>query len=155
AATLYYRLALVASGRLLDEERAIHALREAVTLSPDHYPARRALGKLYAKRERFTDLVGLLADEAEHSMDAQHKAARYWRIGDLFERRLHDPERALESYERAQAALPGYEPAWKGLGRMCDALSRWQDLVQAYERELAYVRDREEQVDRLSRIAQI
>src|SRR5262249_7738076 len=65
AAALSYGLGKVCAGRLHDEDRASRALREAVALAPDHHPARRALGKLYFRRERWPELIGLLADEAE------------------------------------------------------------------------------------------
>ena len=155
AAALSYRLGKICGGRLHDEERAIRALREAVALAPDHHPARRALGKLYFRRERWPDLVGLLAEEADLTHDPERKAARFWRIADLFERKLADLERAVEYYERALATLPGYAPAIKGLGRAYDALGRASDLVQVYERELAFTRDREEQGLTLLRIAQL
>jgi tetratricopeptide (TPR) repeat protein len=155
AAALYYRLGRLCAGRMHDEDRAIRALREAVALAPDHHPARRALGKLYSRRERYTDLIGLLADEAEQSSDPERRAARYYRIADLYERKLGDGEHALEWYEKALSALPAYAPALRGLGRVCDSLGRASDQVQVYERELAYTRDRDEQSQLLVRIGQL
>src|SRR5262249_15614221 len=120
AASLLYRFGQVCLGRLYGEERANTAFRATLAPAPEHQPVRRALGTVYARRERFADLIELLDDEAERTPDPARKASQLYRIGDLFERKLADLERAQNTYERALAAHAGYDPALAGLARVCD-----------------------------------
>jgi tetratricopeptide (TPR) repeat protein len=153
ASALYYRLGLVATNRLGDVDWAARAFREAIDLTPDHHPARRALGKLLAESGRWRELSTLVEAEATETQDAERSAARLYVAAEIWERKLNDHGHARALYERALVALPGYDPAQKGVARCASALGDIQGLAEAYERELVVAIDHDEEMFLLSRIA--
>jgi len=155
SAVLYVRLAQIKHERLQQVDQAIDALRQAITMAPDNLPARKMLGRLYTRLERFDELLGLLSDEQEAYSDPDHRASIAFRRGNLYETKLADLERAAGSYEQALLSKPGYRPAMRGLTRVYGALGRFEDLVASLERELGLNADREEKVLLLRRISDI
>lgn len=155
SAVLHARLGQIKHERLQDNEGAVEALRQAVTLAPDNIPARRLLGRLYVREERWEELLGLLSDELEIFSDPGHRAAIAFRIGSLYESKIHDLERAAEAYELSLNIHPGFRPALRGVSRVYGELGRHEDLVASFERELALTPDREEKVLLLRRISDI
>jgi tetratricopeptide (TPR) repeat protein len=154
SSVLAYRLGQVRLVRLHDVDGAIVALRQAVTLAPDNVPARHLLGRLYARRERWDELVGLLSDELDLFTDVQRRATTAYRIGELFETKLNDLDRAIESYEQALGFSPGFRPALRAISRVFGRLERYEDLVAVYEKQLAHT-DRDERIHILRRISEL
>ncbi|MCA9669324.1 MAG: tetratricopeptide repeat protein [Myxococcales bacterium] len=155
ATVIAYRLGAVRLEHLDDAVGAVAALRHAVRLSPDHTPARQLLGRLYARLERWDDLVELLRSEMQIYSDPGRRAATLFRIGDLQENRAGDPERAIEAYEQALALIPGYRPAMRAISRVYRTLERHEDLIAIYESELSQVESREQKILLLRRIAEL
>lgn len=155
AAELYSWLARVRLHQQDDPDGALEALQQAVALSPDHTPARRMLGQLYLQRERYEDLILLLAKEVDLFADNRRRAATYYRMGDILEHKLQDPHRAEEAYRRALMVTPGYRPAIHGLSRVILSLGRYHDLLSIYQRIVDSIEDHGEKIRILHQIAEI
>lgn len=155
SAVLFARLGQVRLQRLHDPEGAIEALRQAITLCPEHVPARRTLGRLYARQDRHDELPGLLSDELEIYTDPGRRASISYRIGSLYEHRLGDLEQAAAAYAQALAEQAGFRPAVRGLSRVYDRLERHEDLISLTEQELAGATSREDRILLLRRISAI
>jgi tetratricopeptide (TPR) repeat protein len=153
SAVLFTRLGQIRHERLQDSTGAVDALRQATTLSPDSLPAHKLLGRLYARLERWEELLGLLSDELETFSDPIHRAAIAYRVGNVYETRLSSLELAADAYTQALEFQPGFRPALRGVSRVYIALDRYEDLVASYERELGQTADREERLLLLRRIS--
>ncbi len=155
AGLLGLRLARVRLERLHDGDAATLALEQAVATAPTLGPARAMLGRLYARRERWTKLCELLRGELEQSDAPERLAATHYRIGDIAEQRLGDLSTAREAYQRALESLPGYRPAVRALSRVYRRLELWQELIELYERELQQADLRDDRIVILRRIAEL
>lgn len=154
-ALLGHRLARVRLERLHDVPTTIEALRAAVTAMPTQQAPRAMLGRLYARREHWDELVGLLREELELEDDRGRRCATLYRIADVYEQKLIDLPRARTAYEAALDLDSSYRPAVRGMSRVLRRLEQWEDLVALYERELAGLDQREERILVLRRISEL
>src|SRR5262249_7504677 len=69
--------------------------------------------------------------------DPRRKVEILQAIGELWEDRLFDLDRAAQSYERALALHPTYVPALKALGRIHRQKGHWHELVAMHRAEIA------------------
>ncbi|MBW2731846.1 MAG: tetratricopeptide repeat protein [Deltaproteobacteria bacterium] len=152
-AVFAYNLGRVRWERLHDGPGAVAALKDSVRMAPRHLPARSMLGRLCARREAHSDLLTLFAEEMEIFEDPGRRAATAFRMGDIHEQKLDDPQQALENYQLALTIVPSYRPAMRGVSRVFLALERLEDLVATFEQELTLVSDHEDQIRLLERIA--
>ena len=85
-------------------DKAIESLRQAIQLNPDRAAYYNELGMVYRREGKF--------DEARHSyskaveVDATYANAQL-NLGILYDLYLHDPEKALQHYERYRELAPG------------------------------------------------
>ena len=78
-------------------------------------PTLQALGALYRTAERWSDLADMDLREAERIADPERRAARYYEVADLVERRLGDQPHAISLYERCLDLVPGHRAAFAAL----------------------------------------
>ena len=135
---LYFRIGGIWNEQLNNREAAIRAYEEAVRLAGDHLPSVRALQRLYTERGDVARLAELLEMEAEFLTDPKEQAALLCRLGELYERKLDRPDRALEVAQRAVAIAPDYRPALVDLARLYEAADDPERQV-AVSRRLAEV----------------
>lgn len=101
-----------------DLEAACRVLTSAVVDSPDDGVALRRLGHAYEARGQIEELVQVLGRAVRLTPDAYGKAALLTQIGGLMEGELGRPDQALEAYQAALRAVPGYLPAVQSLGTL-------------------------------------
>lgn len=73
-----------------DLDRAIDAYQRMLTFTSGYLPALRSLGRLYAKTQRWQDLVAINSEEAQIIGDQNQIVALFYRNGDILESRLQD-----------------------------------------------------------------
>ncbi|MBK6846896.1 MAG: tetratricopeptide repeat protein [Proteobacteria bacterium] len=153
AAELGTRLARLRADQLQDVDGAL-AILQGLGAATLHDPsACTLLGRLFAQQGRHQDLVALLTAEFELTQDPARQAEIVYRIGDLLEHRLHDLPGAAQAYGRALELGAQHRPAMRGLSRVWALLGRREDLIGAYEQQIATSTDREEKLLLLRRIA--
>jgi hypothetical protein len=69
-----------------------------VDADPENLTSIRALDRLFSQSERWTDLVGVLAREAEITPSAEEVLEVKYRLGRVLQSKLGDVERALVAY---------------------------------------------------------
>ena len=129
AAGLLFRVGELLEHRIGDERGAVAAYREALTLSPEHLAALRALARLYRQRGEWEELVEVLQTEAALCAAPQRRVALLLELADLRETRLSDAASALEAHEEILRLSPGFAPSARAIDRLLAAEGRWQDLV--------------------------
>jgi golgin subfamily B member 1 len=137
-------------GRPVD---AIVAWEQVLDLIPDSSRASEALELLYSQSERWHDLTDLVERRLGFAFTVEEAVRLRYRLGQLCETQLHDPERAVENYSAALGGDPGHDGAREALERYLDdagirtgaaevlepiyvARQDWPRLVRIYEIKL-------------------
>jgi tetratricopeptide (TPR) repeat protein len=98
---MLYVLAQVYDRELGDVGKAIETYQGILDLDADELPAIQSLDRLYGQAERWYDLLGNLERQVELSETTGETVALKYRIGHLWQIRLGDVARAIDSYREA------------------------------------------------------
>lgn len=123
-------------------EQAIEAYQQVLQLAPDHGAARRTLEKLYERTERWRDLCELLRSNLDYA-EGYERVDLMFRMGELHETRLNEPEKAVDQYEGVLAEQPTHLRAQQALSRLLGVPGQRQRIAAIleplYEKQGAYV----------------
>lgn len=158
--------ALAEAARLCAEELgraedAIMAWEQVLEITPENKEAVESLEALYQEGQRHHDLVDLLERRLGFAFTVEEAVALRYRLGELHENELHDPEGAVENYSAALGGDPGHAGATEALERFLDdagtrnaaaevlepiyvAQQDWLKLVRIYEIKLESSADADE-----------
>lgn len=129
------KIATIYEDRIKDLPGAIDRLKRVRELSPDHLPTMRALGRLYDKSGKWTELLELNDHEARLASDTKQVISLAHRNAELIEEQLKDRPGAIQAWERVLQLSPAYLPALRALGRLYGQDGRWEALVRMYRTE--------------------
>ncbi|TMQ02448.1 MAG: hypothetical protein E6J91_51905, partial [Deltaproteobacteria bacterium] len=99
--SMLYVLAQVYDRELGDVAKAIETYQGILDLDADELPAIQSLDRLYGQAERWYDLLGNLERQVELAEVTSETVALKYRVGHLWQIRLGDVARAIESYREA------------------------------------------------------
>ncbi|HUJ57084.1 MAG TPA: hypothetical protein VLX92_01265, partial [Kofleriaceae bacterium] len=105
---MLYVLAQVYDRELGDVGKAIETYQGILDLDADELPAIQSLDRLYGQAERWYDLLGNLERQVELSESSGETVGLKYRIGHLWQLRLGDVARAIESYREALEMDPSH-----------------------------------------------
>ncbi len=114
-----------------DPERAVAAWEDLRSLRPDHLPALRALGRLYAAAGQWGPVAEGFRAQAAAARDPAQAAELLFRAAELQERRLGRPDAAVPLYREVLLLLPAHLPALQALCRLHRARGEYADLSEA------------------------
>src|SRR5690606_26599074 len=86
-------------------------------LAPDHEPSRNALERLYRQRERHRDLAALLSEKLL-AVDGKEAIELALELGQIYERHIQEPGRAVDHYEQVLERNPRNLNAQEALERL-------------------------------------
>jgi tetratricopeptide (TPR) repeat protein len=171
---MLYVLGQVHDRELGDIGKAIETYQGVLDLDPDELPAIQALDRLYGQAERWYDLLQILERQVELAGTTNEGVALKYRIGQLWQHKLNDLARAIESYKEALAmdyqhqetlvALDGLLHADEGepavmaarvLEPIYQTAAEFERLVDVLEVMVRYAEDPVAKVDLLHRIAEL
>ena len=115
-----------------DPDLAIRAYQDVIDLDPSHLASRRALERLYRRTERWRDLAALLQKELDEA-EGQDKLDLTHELGELFEKRIGEPVRAVDQYEAVLNEQPTNLRAQEALERLIDDRSQRQRVAAILE----------------------
>ncbi|MBK8169636.1 MAG: tetratricopeptide repeat protein [Sandaracinaceae bacterium] len=150
-----HRLGQLSEDRLNNETAAMGFHEAALQLSPSYVPSLQALGKIYTRGERWSQLIAINLAEAGASDDARRRAAAHARVADIFENQLKQIEDAAEHHSRALALVPGYATSFKALSRIYGELGKHRELIELYERALDGPSDNDRSITYLFKIGSV
>ncbi len=138
-------------------EEAIAPLEEAVQLMPEYTPAVQALGRLYTRLELWESLAALFEAEARLDEDKSVAAEKLFKLAEIQELKLEEPERAITTLMRLLEWRPDYQPGRKYLEQLLQSRERWAELIELYEEEIDLLgaHDEDQKVFLLGRIGMI
>jgi tetratricopeptide (TPR) repeat protein len=129
------RLARVCHERLGDDEAAITALEAARLLDPADPPMLDLLGPLYAKHERWENLVGMYEGAAEAATETPRRAQAHAQAAEVLER-IGRSAAATLHHERALDLDPQRLGSMRALERLYVQAQAHRKRVDLYERFL-------------------
>ncbi|MCB9569168.1 MAG: tetratricopeptide repeat protein [Myxococcales bacterium] len=135
---------------------AIELYRQVLTIDDADPSALDALEKLYIQTEDWNELkeiyrrkVELAATDPEIQRQVLHV------LGQVYEYRLADRERAIETYEQVLNLEPHDYAAIEALDRLYGQVERWPDQLQILQRAVELNGDREQQISLRFRIGNL
>ena len=140
-ARLHRDVAEVYAARLHDDDSAIRHYEAALAIHPTDAATARALARLYIERERWRETGRLYVNEAAATADPARKAALLFKVAEIAERRIGDPDLATARCREALAAEPSYQPALDALARLCEGRGDLEELVVVLERRFGMTQD--------------
>jgi tetratricopeptide (TPR) repeat protein len=155
SAALHYKTGELYEQRIGRDDEAIAAYRRALVADPRHRPALHALERKLTEKGRWDELVKLLEAPLPATTPADERARVAFRIGEVYENRLKQVDKARTAYEQSLAALPEFRPAREGLTRLLTLSRDWKRLVEELEREAKAVQDPSIAVAALLRQAEV
>jgi tetratricopeptide (TPR) repeat protein len=133
ASSLLVRMATIAEADLLDQDRACEYLERALAKAPNNAQIATALGNLYERAERHTELLALLRERAGLERQGKARAEIYRRIARLLAQQLADPRAAAEAYVKVNEQGDDHE-AWAYLADRAREADDATALTQALSR---------------------
>ena len=135
------RVYLFKLGRLEEDDlgvpaHAVATYRRILELEPHHLEALHALQRSAERAGLWPDLASGLETEASITRDPAALLGLWHRIGEVYERRIHDPVAAQGWYRKVLERDDCHVPTQRSLARMYNALGRWDELIEIYKLEL-------------------
>ncbi|HEU5061195.1 MAG TPA: tetratricopeptide repeat protein, partial [Kofleriaceae bacterium] len=145
---------------------------QVLELLPDSREAAEALEGLYTQSERWHDLTDLIERRLGFAFTVEEAVRLRYRLGQICEIHLHDPDRAVENYSAALGGDPGHGDATRALERFLDdpgtraeaaevlepiyvSHQNWPRLVRIYEIKLESATDPGERLQLMRYIARL
>ncbi len=122
--------------KLGEDKRARELYADVVAHDPGHVRATEALARLSEKAGDFRTLVKLLERRAEGEKGSE-KADALARVAEVYEDHLDDLGEAMRKFEAALVADAAHVPSLKGLDRIYSRTSRYKELLENLERQVA------------------
>lgn len=152
---LLTKVAEVAESHLDNIEIAVGAWEEILHISPDHPIAYSALGRLYARTERWNQLIELNLRELDLIQDPEEASALLVRTAEIAIGYLGDDARGEALLRDALERVPDYLPGLEALGRLYLRGGRWDDLIDMTDHQLMATHDEREILRQLGSLAEI
>jgi tetratricopeptide (TPR) repeat protein len=133
---LFLAMAQLWAGPLADENQAVAAYRQALEADASTLDALVALEKLHRRGEQWPELIDVLQRKAGVIEETEQVIALKHQIGQLFEERLGDGQRAIETYKEILAVDPQNVPALKALERLYEKTGQMEAYLDVLEQQL-------------------
>ncbi|WP_395857165.1 Adventurous gliding motility protein K [Cystobacter fuscus] len=135
AAALIHKIGELYEHRLKDESQAVASYQEVLTLAPSHFPALRALARLYKAKGAWESLIEVLRSEAANRTDPMERANALYHAATIWEDQLKRPDMAIEVFQEVLRLAPGHTATLRALERLFLADEDVKELVALLDRE--------------------
>lgn len=152
---LLRELAEIYQRRLSRTHDAIDSLLRLRDLMPEDVSILRELGELYGLVGRWSKVIEMLGRVGEIAGGSNDARDALRRIGEIYERELELPDRAIDAYSQLVAQWPDDAEAYAALDKLLDAHARWNELSDILRRRAGLTRDPEARARLLRRRASI
>lgn len=170
---ILYQMGAVYERELNDRAKAIDTYQRVLELDPDDLEALGRLDVLHQASGNWTELLGVLSQEAELTANAEEAIGYQYRVAEIYDQKLHDVERAVELYQQILNIQPGHAATLAALERIKDSQSaasiaaanvlepvyesigEYQKLIGVLEVQVANADDAFTKVELLHRIASL
>src|SRR4029079_14225396 len=130
-----YRAAQLYQEVLGEADKAIEVFQQVLSVDETDQTALRQLEGLYVQSGRWSDLKNVYGKMAELASEPSEKKARLFVLGQVYDRELNDPERAIDVYTSIMDIDPEDYDAAQALDRLFLQTQRWYDLLAVLARQ--------------------
>jgi tetratricopeptide (TPR) repeat protein len=130
-----------------DEEAAVVAYRQALEFDPMNREALESLERLHTKLDQPAELLAVYERMLELSTDYRERVRVLFRSAGIWEDKYQNPANADACVEAVLSIDQTNLQAIKTLIRLRRTQERWEDLIVAYERQLALATSPQEQAE--------
>lgn len=141
--------------RLGNVDEAIETYRQVLEADGHNLRALKGLERLYSRKERWQDLLGVLEKQYEVVTTEKERISILLRVAAMWEEEFVKPEKAAERLEQVVEIDPSNDAALRGLERLYRNLQRWDRLIDTYERHVAATPDRTEKQELYAAIGDV
>jgi tetratricopeptide (TPR) repeat protein len=141
--------------RLGKSDRRVTFYKKALELEPDDRDALAALEVIFARDEKYTDLLEVYRKKAEIAEEPDERLQILFRIASIHEEMLSQPTEAIRAYGEVLAQDADNLAALRALDRLYVGGQHWQDLGDNLTRQLTLCDDDRERVPLLNRLASL
>ncbi|MCA9555109.1 MAG: tetratricopeptide repeat protein, partial [Myxococcales bacterium] len=153
--SVLHRSGVVFEEHLGNADGAISQYEKALTLNPTYLPALRSLGRLYAIKERWEDLLGMYRRELDVARSDEVKTQLLFRCVDIQLEKLGDQARAAQTLEQILDLAPGNLAALRALAELHARSQDHEALVDVLRREASTVETSQEKANLLMQAAEL
>ncbi|MFI5290454.1 MAG: hypothetical protein ACHQ17_12430, partial [Polyangia bacterium] len=150
---LHLDMAELWEGPLADQAQAVASYRAALENDPTTLDALKALDRLYRRNEQWPDLIEVLSKKAAVIEDTEEVVQLKHQIGTLYEERLGDGQRAIESFKEILAVDPQNVHALKALERLYEKTGEMEAYLDVLEQQLDVSGTDDERISLYERMA--
>ncbi len=137
-----------------DVDGAIVDYEKALTLNPTYLPALRSLGRLYAKKGRFEDLVTMYRRELDVTRSLEQRLQLLFRSADVLAEQIKAPERSAAVLQEILELEPSNLPALRALAAIHAKEGSFEALADVLVKEANSVTDTKEKATLLIQAAE-
>ncbi|MFH1130672.1 MAG: tetratricopeptide repeat protein, partial [Pseudomonadota bacterium] len=141
SARLHSEVAKLQEQRLADPEAAAGSWRKALAAKDGDLSAINALVRLFEQLTRYQELVEILSNKAEFTMDVGEQIEIHERIAELQEDQLHESGKSIERWRHILTLEEGHRAALDALERLYRSASNWMDLIWVLRRKIELEND--------------
>jgi tetratricopeptide (TPR) repeat protein len=123
--SLYERMASAWEERFGKLDRAAECLEKIVAIDERNYHAYRELSRLYRQDQKWDSLIDTYRNHIMAANDPVTRIELYCSMGEVYDRHLNDPDRAIEAYKDALTFDPEESRALDALGRLYERIGEW------------------------------
>jgi tetratricopeptide (TPR) repeat protein len=136
AVALMHELASLQAGDLGQRDEAYATMARALKAEPSHQPTYEALEKMAAPKAEWDRVVALYREVATRPLSIPEHVEVRCRLGKLYRDRLHDDERALNTFKRVLDLQPDNDVAGRAIDSLLRSLGRPGELAERMHRQL-------------------
>jgi tetratricopeptide (TPR) repeat protein len=153
--TLYFKAAQIYEEVLEDLESSIGVFRQVLSVDDADRASLDQLERLYIRLARWNELKNIYSKKADLAPNPAEKKQMLFVLGQVYDRELNDPERAIETYSSIMDLDPDDYDAAQALDRLYLHTQRWYDLLAVLERQTELAQEPAEVVSLKFRIGEL
>ena len=163
------RVAQIYEVQLENLEAAVARYRRVLDAEPDNGSALESLDRLFTIAEHWSDLVAILAREAEVGESPDEVLELKFRLGRVFQIELNDIDQAIQAYREVISAAPEHEATLESLESLFaqgtkqleiaeileplyQSMGEWDKLMAVHEAQLAHTEGAQDRIAMFYRI---
>ncbi len=150
--TIYSKMATLHEDQFEDVDRAIEALNNIMTVTPDNLHAIENLERLYIGQENWFDLAEVFQRHSEVVTDPSQQAAVLTQLGRVQRDQINDPNAAIEAFVRSLQAVHEQPEVWSEIAVLYDETANWHASIEALHHLVDLTPSPEAQIETLHRI---
>jgi tetratricopeptide (TPR) repeat protein len=141
--------------RLGDNDRAVEAYKEVLSVDSRNLAALTALDTLYEKTGRMEEYVENLEHRLEVSPPEEDRVTTYQKMATIWEENFAKPDRAAEVLEKILLIDERNAKAYRDLERIYRQERKWEPLVATYRKHLGVTGDATERIELYTKMGQV